>query len=392
MRRLLRHTTATSATTYARACSAAAVTTPVLISGAGPAGLVTALALARAGERCVLVEPRARPSTHPRAHVLTARTVEICESLGLGDELTNVAPPPETWRHFRYCDAVDGADFGAADHGAAPAWANLLDASEARVAHVSQPVFETLLREAVAEEPLVETRYGRRVATLDVSDDRALATLDDDSTVAARRVVAADGVRGAARLAVVAKAKRERRQTDRAPGQSHLDAAPALQHFVSVAFESRELADRLRDRPAMLYFVFNAATVAVVVAHDFRKGIFNLQVPFFPPAERPGDAAAPVAVRNAVAALTTTPLRDVAISSARPWLMRARLDDFFACSDVGFLAGDAAHEMPPSGGLGLNTAVGDAHNLAWKLALANRGGVDAAALLATYETERRPVL
>ena len=90
--------------------------------------------------------------------MLTARTVEICESLGLGDELTNVAPPPETWRHFRYCDAVDGADFGAADHGAAPAWANLLDASEARVAHVSQPVFETLLREAVAEEPLVETR------------------------------------------------------------------------------------------------------------------------------------------------------------------------------------------------------------------------------------------
>ena len=275
--------------------------------------------------------------------------------------------------------------------------------------------------------------YGRRVATLDVSDDGALATLDDDSTVAARRVVAADGVRGAARLAVVAKAKRERRQTDRAPGQSHLDAAPALQHFVSVAFESRELADRLRDRPAMLYFhtarrfrrrvaatprlrrgypvetrrsdaavatwkfgrdrrtsrryfVFNAATVAVVVAHDFRKGIFNLQVPFFPPAERPGDAAAPVAVRNAVAALTTTPLRDVAISSARPWLMRARLDDFFACSDVGFLAGDAAHEMPPSGGLGLNTAVGDAHNLAWKLALANRGGVDAAALLATYSS------
>ena len=69
------------------------VATKVVVSGGGPAGLVTALALGRAGTPCALVEPRTAPSAHPRAHVLTARTLEICEDLGLGDALRQIAPP-----------------------------------------------------------------------------------------------------------------------------------------------------------------------------------------------------------------------------------------------------------------------------------------------------------
>ena len=104
-------------------CRTLATNTRVLISGGGPAGIVTALALGRAGTPCVLVEPQTAPSAHPRAHVLTARTFEICEDLGLGDALKEIAPPLERWRQFRYCDRVDGADYAIADHGAAPAWA-----------------------------------------------------------------------------------------------------------------------------------------------------------------------------------------------------------------------------------------------------------------------------
>ena len=128
------------------------VATKVVVSGGGPAGLVTALALGRAGTPCALVEPRTAPSAHPRAHVLTARTLEICEDLGLGDALRQIAPPLERWRRFRYCDRVDGADYAVADHGAAPAWANLEAASDQRVQHISQPVFEALLRRAVADK------------------------------------------------------------------------------------------------------------------------------------------------------------------------------------------------------------------------------------------------
>ena len=55
-----------------------------------------------------------------------------------------------------------------------------------------------------------------------------------------------------------------------------------------------------------------------------------------------------------------------------------------------FLAGDAAHLMPPNGGYGGNTGIHDGHNLAWKLAMVLKG-VAGPALLSTYETERRPV-
>ena len=294
------------------------VATKGVVSGGGPAGLVTALALGRAGTPCALVEPRTAPSAHPRAHVLTARTLEICEDLGLGDALRQIAPPLERWRRFRYCDRVDGADYAVADHGAAPAWANLEAASDQRVQHISQPVFEALLRRAVAAAD-VETRYGRRVVDVGL-DDGVACVLDDGATLDAEYLVAADGPRGAAAGVVLAAATDA---ADRVPGVAHHLDAPALQHFVSVAFRSRDLAARLRARPAMLYFVFNQETTSVVVAHNLDEGLFNLQFPVFPPAERPGDAAAPRNVRREVRALTAAPLADLKIESARPWLMRA---------------------------------------------------------------------
>ena len=87
---------------------------------------------------CVLVEPREAPSQHPRAHVLSARSVEICASLGV--DVGAGGPSLEYWRRFLYRDAVDGRDLGVADHGAAPSWTNLSGEAEECVAHVSQPV------------------------------------------------------------------------------------------------------------------------------------------------------------------------------------------------------------------------------------------------------------
>ena len=285
-------------------------------------------------------------------------------------------------------NASNGADYAVADHGAAPAWANLEAASDQRVQHISQPVFEALLRRAVADAD-VETRYGRRVVDVGLGGDGVACVLDDGATLDAEYLVAADGPRGAAAGVVLAAAEND--AADRVPGVAHHLDAPALQHFVSVAFRSRDLAARLRARPAMLYFVFNRETTSVVVAHDLDGGLFNLQFPVFPPAERPGDAAAPRNVRREVRALTAAPLADLRIESARPWLMRARLADRFALdSHRAFLVGDAAHEMPPSGGFGMNTAVGDAHNLAWKLARASAGAANGRDLLASYERERRP--
>ena len=265
--------------------------------------------------------------------MLTARSVEICASLGVGDGLAKVSPAFESWRSFRYCDFLDGSDLAVADHGSRRAWANLTKESSARVAHVSQPRFEAVLRDAVEGLPSVECRFGSKATRVDLSSEGALATLDDGSEIFARRFVACDGFSGVGRVAAARAAAQGRPraalEAGRVPGISHRDEAPALQHFVSVAFESRSLAERLRaqGRESMLYFVFNRETVSVVVAHDLALGTFNLQFPFFPPAERPGDAAAPRNVRRELDALCAgAPLEDLRIRSARPWLMRARLE------------------------------------------------------------------
>ena len=82
-------------------------------------------------------------------------------------------------------------------------------------------------------------------------------------------------------------------------------------------------------------------------------------------------------------------LADLEIKGCKSWVLSARLASTFRRQRI-FLAGDAAHCFPPTGGLGLNTGVQDAHNLAWKLAAVLRGRAQIG-LLDTYETERRPV-
>jgi putative polyketide hydroxylase len=79
----------------------------------------------------------------------------------------------------------------------------------------------------------------------------------------------------------------------------------------------------------------------------------------------------------------------VEIRSIGPWESAVRIADSFQRGRI-FLAGDAAHLMPPWGGFGANTGIADVHNLAWKLA-ATFNGQATFALLKTYETERRPV-
>jgi len=88
-------------------------------------------------------------------------------------------------------------------------------------------------------------------------------------------------------------------------------------------------------------------------------------------------------------ALGAEPDLQIDIENVQRWTARAATADSFQRERV-FLAGDAAHVMPPNGGFGGNTGVADAHNLAWKLALTTQGTAGSA-LLDTYEVERRPI-
>ena len=80
---------------------------------------------------------------------------------------------------------------------------------------------------------------------------------------------------------------------------------------------------------------------------------------------------------------------DVTVLGVSPWEASAIVADRYRVGDV-FLAGDAAHEMPPTGGFGLNTGVQDVQNLTWKIAAVLRGKADDA-LLDSYHAERQPL-
>ena len=353
-----------------------------IVCGGGPSGLVSGLLLKSYGVDAAVIEPFTKPSPHPRAHVVSARTMEILRELGAEDAIRKVSPVMD-WTKFRYCDAIDGTDLGIADHAG-----RYEQQSPCGVAHVSQPLVEQVLRERLSDQFF----FGRSVTMIDADKGGCRVTLDDGTILRAPYVVGADGPRGVGRGVVAGSWPHQQTEllgedTGVVVESGSSTFAPALQHFVSIHFTSRNLGAQLLDRAAMLYFIFSSTErPCVVVAHDLEKGIFNLQWPYFPPFDETGpELAAPGRVDDVVRTIFHTKPSDLEIQSARSWAMRGRIDNHFVDTTTRvFLVGDAAHEMPPSGGFGLNTAIQDAHNLSWKLATGD------SKLLLTYEAERRP--
>ena len=426
------------------------VAVPVLIVGAGPVGLTLSALLSRFGVDHLVCERRARPSTHPQAHFVNNRTMEIFRPvLGLGASIARSQPPLEHWRRFVYCTGMArGVELGRVDHFDDGTHDGTHDdddrhhreVSPASVAHFGQHrLVPALLQRAYALHPRgrdgfitgatltdVRTRspaapgatFGSRgrapvtarlaLAGFNRADDPNDSTMSVDANI----LVAADGANSRVRDSL-------------APAR--MTGTPTMQHLVNVHFTSRTLAARLRrdDRAAMLYFVFNPDVVAVVVAHDLRNGEFVAQIPYFPPHQslerdfsRRQCAALVEAAANGGGTMPgETKLDDLEVRSVRAWTMSAEVADRFVTGNSRVvLCGDAAHRFPPAGGFGMNTGIQDAHALAWRIATwravdaaSSTGRLDEepgdserarlgedpdvvlARLMRSYERERRPV-
>ncbi|KAJ9467585.1 hypothetical protein DIPPA_06085 [Diplonema papillatum] len=371
--------------------------TNVLIAGGGPVGKVVAGILGQAGVSCTIVDKKRQSTRHPRAHALTTRSLEIFRQLGVAGDVVGACPPLEEWGCFRYADSVAGSDFAVRDHTKGAAYRSLRESSISAPAHVSQPLVEDALDKLagdLAAQGKIQLMDGHWVDTLTPGrspGEPAVATVhregeNEPISIEADHVVVCDGAHSLLRNRSL---------------QVDMSGPGSLQHFMSVHFHSQKLAEKLRadNRPAMLYFVFNAKVIACVVLHNLSRAEFVAQIPYYPNfPEVSGPCGEPLAsevqaarceelVKCAIGGPDGA-FDDVEIHAAHPWLMAAQIADRFQVGNC-FLAGDAAHRFPPAGGLGLNTGVQDAHNLAWKLACVHQG-VANESILSSYESERRP--
>ena len=343
--------------------------TTVLVVGGGPAGLAAAAELGLHGVECVVIEPRAQVShRRPRAKTTSVRTMEHLRRWGLADTLRAAAPLPVGWsQRVTFCQTLSGAritDFDAAF--------GLTTQRDDRFAEpgqqVPQPIVEEVLRAHVAARPGIDLRLGHAAVTLEQREDAAeVFVRGPDGTgyrIRARYVLGCDGAAGVARDQI---------------GASYVGRSASRPSF-NLVFRAPSLDTRLG--PAVQYWVVSAATPGLIGRLDLAGTWWAIL---------PGvDAEYGTAhASELITGLVGAPVEHEMLASD-PWLARMLVADSFRDRRV-FLVGESAHVNPPYGGHGFNTSVGDAVNIAWKIAAVEQGWASPD-LLASYEPERRGVV
>ncbi len=336
----------------------------VLVVGGSLVGLSAAVFLAKQGVRTLVVERHAGSSAHPRAIGYTARTMESYRAAGLGARIPQV-PVTARLRRAKVSSLVGHWEEEPAwtpDEGTAPPW----KFSPCTGAAIAQDRLEPILRER-ARELGADVRMETELVRFEQDAAGVTAVLRPragaEYTVHADYLVAADGHRSPIRAALgIGRTGRGHLRTAR----SVLFRAP-LEPYLASGISQFSIAQP--DFEAFL-----------TTYGDGRWVLFLRD-------DEEHDEATLRALIHRSIGRTDVP---VEIVTTGRWEVSALIADRFASGRV-FLAGDAAHTLPPNrGGYGANTGIDDAHNLAWKLA-AVVSGASSPALLDTYDVERRPI-
>ncbi|WP_421998336.1 FAD-dependent oxidoreductase [Reyranella sp.] len=330
----------------------------VLISGAGAAGLTLAIDLARRGVAFRLIDKAAEPFPGSRGKGIQPRSQEVFEDLGVLDRMVAVGGRYPMLRTYAGDRVEDVAMMEERPVTPAEPYVTPLMLPQART--------EAVLRERLAELGH-HAEFACELLGFEQDGEGVTARLSAggrEETLRVAYLVGADGGRSFARHA--------------------LDIGfPGETLPVRALVADLDLEGLSRDR----WHRWNITrgdqlSLCPLGGTD----LFQLQAGLVQPGEP--DLSAPAIERLIAERTGRTDLTVHAVRWASGYGMNVRLADRYRVGRV-FLAGDAAHVHPPTGGQGLNTSVQDAYNLGWKLAAVLAGAPES--LLATYEAERRPV-
>ncbi|HXV48197.1 MAG TPA: FAD-dependent monooxygenase, partial [Candidatus Binatia bacterium] len=344
---------------------------PVLIAGAGPVGLALAIELAYRKVRCLVVEQSDGSVDFPTTNLANTRTCEHLRRWGIADRMRFQSGYPTDYpRNYLFVTRMDGYEIARFDHPANGDPASRSPYSPEGRLWISKPYFDPVLHQHVAALPTVKIRYLTACDSFIQESDKVTVKVVDtrngrEEIVEADYLVGCDG------------------------GKSNIRRALGIQYEgvfsqgqnVAVLFRS-PLLELIKFGPAVMYQIINADLNGTVAAVDgkelWRLNIRNVKQ------EQIDALNAPEKLRAALG-----PNIPFELLTVRPWTGHCVVAEIYQDGRV-FLAGDAAHLNWPTGGFGMNTGVGDAVDIGWKLAAVLQGW-GGAKLLDNYTAERKPV-
>ncbi len=345
---------------------------PVLIVGGGPVGLALAADLGWRGIDCVLVEQHDGTITHPRANAINSRSMEFCRRWGIADKVREVGTPADYPATIVYCTTLQGPEITRIER-AGFGGAKSLPTTPERIQRCNQIWFDPVLRDLATNFPSVTLRYKTRFESFETNADGAVATVRDLATgteekIAARYIVSCCG--GASAVPKTLGVK--------------MEGMPVLSYHLNIFMRIPELWNHHdKGKAAFYYFVDVAANHPNLVMLDGRE---FWRLSFSNETTRLTADSVDV---PAMVAKFLGPDISYELITAMPWTCRSIVADTWVRGNI-LLAGDAVHQHGPAGGFGMNTGLGDAVDLGWKLA-AMVEGWGGPHLLESYPLERKPV-
>ncbi|TCC40867.1 FAD-dependent monooxygenase [Kribbella speibonae] len=357
------------------------ITTDVLIVGSGPAGGAASLFLSTYGVDNIVLTRYGWTANTPRAHITNQRTIELMRDVGIEDQVVDKGTAHDLMGQTAFCTSLAGEEIGRIrTWGTHPRrLADYTEASPCLPMDLPQTLFEPILVSTAAGRG-ARLRFNTEYESLEQDDDGVTATVRDRLSgttyqIRAKYLIGADG--GRSKVA----------QDIDLPMAGAMD----IEGSMNIVFEA-DLSRYVAHRPSVLYWVLQPGAQIggigaglVRMVRPWNEWLIVWGYDINQPAPVVDEAMATEIVHNLVGDDTI----DVKLKSTSVWSVNHMYAEKISRDRV-FCMGDAIHRHPPSNGLGSNTSIQDAYNLAWKLALVLKGQA-APELLRSYDAERAPI-